>query len=132
MALLTTTKPAGGSDPPAGFVVSGRGPEDEGWEDKRNRWACPKFVFHVKQRSPLCRRGAAAAGRWGGVPVADRFSSDTLPSPPWADPSVVGQAHLSQGMGAAAGGDTRAHGAGWTARSRGGDGGCAGRRCTLR
>lgn len=50
MALLTTTKPAGGSDPPAGFIVRECGPKDEGWEDKRNRWACRNFVFHVKQR----------------------------------------------------------------------------------
>ena len=89
MALLTTTKPAGGSDPPAGFVVSECGPKDEGWEDKRNRWARWKFVFHVKQRSPWCERGVAAAGRWGGVPVVDRFRLTRSRLLPCAGPSAA-------------------------------------------
>ena len=88
MALLRTTKPAGGSDPPAGFVVSECGPKDEGWEDKRNRWARWKFVFHVKQRSPWCERGAAAAGRWGGMPVVDRFRLPRSRLLPWAGTAV--------------------------------------------
>ena len=70
-----------------------------------------------------CRRSGTMGRGARGRPLP----SDTLPPPPLGRPlRRVGQAHLSRGVGAAAGGDTQAHGAGWTARPRGGDGGRAG------
>ena len=60
-----------------------------------------------------------------------RFRLTRSPLFRWAGPSAAGQAHLSRGLGAAAGGDARTHGVNGMAAGRRRRL-CGGRRCTLR